>query len=370
MTSATTATESVPGETRVPGPPVPRVLWWPVVTIVAIVGSLVGANNVKIPYYAIAPGDAVAVAPLVHVTGGPSYAPTKSVYLCTVSIGQTTVFEALRGWLDPTVDVVPEKVVLPPHVDSSKFIELNLKEMDISKEKAIGVAFEQLGYHAIKGGGAVVTQVIAGLPAAAASIGPGDVITAVDAKPVEFRSDAIRILGTHKPGDAVDVRVNPKGGGAPRQVRVVLGSNPQQKGRAFLGVSLDDATPHFDFPYKVDISSERIGGPSAGLAFTLQVLDVLTKGELTGGQKVAVTGTIELDGSVGEIGGVVQKTEAVKAAGVHIFLVPTSEVAQARRHAGKGLRVEGVRNVHDALRILAGLGGNGLTLGQPGRHGA
>jgi hypothetical protein len=55
---------------------------------------------------------------------------------------------------------------------------------------------------------------------------------------------------------------------------------------------------------------------------------------------------------------------------VHIFLVPTSEVAQARRHAGKGLRVEGVRNVHDALRILAGLGGNGLTLGQPGRHGA
>jgi PDZ domain-containing protein len=334
-----------------------------------VVASVIGANSVQIPYYAIAPGGATAVAPLVHVTGGPSYPAKGSLYLCTVSLARTTVLEALEGWLDPTIDVVKEDVIVPPDVGAKKLRDYNLQLMDTSKEQAIGVAFEQLGYDAITGDGAEVVQVLRGSPADGALTG-GDVITAVDDQPVHLHNEAVRMIGARKAGDRLTLTVTPKGGGPARRVEVELADNPDRPGRARLGVTLRTATPHFDFPYKVDIASDQIGGPSAGLAFTLEVLDRLTKGELTGGTKVAATGTIELDGSVGEIGGVAQKTVAVRDAGVHLFLVPMSEVAEARRHAGKHLRIEGVRNIRDALRILASVGGNGLALGQPGRVGA
>lgn len=370
MTSASTATESVPGEGEPPVAPAAfRVPWLPIVIVLAVVGSFIGANNIQVPYYAIAPGDALAVRPLVRVVDGPSFTPKGSMFLCTVSLGPTTIFEALQGWLDPNVDVVPERVIVPPNADADEVRTINLQAMDTSKEQAIGVAFEELGYDAITGGGAEIVQVQKGSPGAGLLVA-GDVITAIDGTPVELDAEAVTTLRTHEPGDVAHLTITPKGGGAPKDVPVTLGTNPDGSGRPFVGVNLRTAAPRFNFPYKVDIASDRIGGPSAGLAFTLQVLDQLTKGELTGGRQVAATGTIELDGSVGEVGGVAQKTAAVRAAGVHLFLVPTSEVADARRHAGKGLRVEGVRNIHDALRILAGLGGNGLTLGTPGRGGA
>jgi PDZ domain-containing protein len=370
MTSVGTATDTAPPADEAPVPPSrPRARVWPWITAFAVAASFVGAYSVQIPYYAIAPGNALAVAPLVRVTDGPSYRAKGGVYLCTVSLGRTSVLEALAGWLDPTVDVVKQDLIVPPDVGAKKLRDFNLKLMDTSKEQAVGVAFEQLGYDAITGDGAQVVQVLKGSPADGA-LAPGDVITAVDDNHVRLHNEAVRAIGTRKAGDRVALTVAPAGGGAPKRVELVLAENPDRPGRGRLGVTLRTATPHFDFPYKVDIASDRIGGPSAGLAFTLEVLDVLTKGELTGGTKVAATGTIELDGSVGEIGGVAQKTVAVREAGVHLFLVPMSEVAEARRHAGKHLRIEGVRNIRDALRILAGVGGNGLALGQPGRVGA
>jgi len=133
-------------------------------------------------------------------------------------------------------------------------------------------------------------------------------------------------------------------------------------GRGYLGVLLSTKDLSFDFPFDVELRSEQIGGPSAGLAFTLEVLDVLTPGELTGGKKVAATGTIELDGSVGEVGGVAQKTIAVRNAGASLFLVPRAEYAEAKRFAGKKLDVQVVDTLQDALRVLSTVGGNGLAL--------
>jgi PDZ domain-containing protein len=190
----------------------------------------------------------------------------------------------------------------------------------------------------------------------------GDTIVGVDGTKVSVDFEAVRALGAHKPGDQVTLGVVAKGGGTIRQVTVKLGANPKRRTRPQLGVALSTKDLAFDLPFDVKLQSERIGGPSAGLAFTLEVIDVLTPGELTGGRKVAATGTIELDGSVGEVGGVAQKTIAVERAGATVFLVPRGEYATAKKFAGKGLDVEMVDNLQDALRILARLGGNGLAL--------
>ena len=135
-------------------------------------------------------------------------------------------------------------------------------------------------------------------------------------------------------------------------------------GTALIGISPGTRNDvKFDFPVNVDIDSGSVGGPSAGLAFTLGVIDALTPGELTGGAKVASTGTISLDGTVGPIGGMKQKVATVERAGAKVFLVPASEADDARAAVGKSdLKIVPVENVDDALKALAAIGGNGGDL--------
>jgi len=148
------------------------------------------------------------------------------------------------------------------------------------------------------------------------------------------------------------------GAAEPRTVQAELATNPET-GKAQLGVSLEDR-PDYVFPVQVDIDSGQVGGPSAGLAFTLAILDRLTPGSLTGDQRVAVTGTIALDGAVGPVGGVVQKTEAAISAGAELFLVPPDELADATEAARGRLVVRQVSTLDEALAILEERGGEGI----------
>jgi Lon-like protease len=331
------------------------------VWIVASIVFLWGAFHWNLPYYEIAPGSAVDTSLLIDVDDAHAHPPKGTVFLTTVSLGKVTLYEALRGWLDEATDVVPERVIAPPGVDESQFRQQNLAAMDESKQKAIGVAFEALGVDAIRGKGAEIEEVVKGTPAASSGLQVGDTLLAVDGEPLELDADAVRVLRGHEPGDTVHLTVGAKDG-ATREVEVTLADHPDHPGHAYLGVSLTTKDAFFDFPFEVDLHSEQIGGPSAGLAFTLEVLDVLTPGELTGGRKVAATGTIELDGTVGEVGGVAQKTIAVKRAGASVFMVPRAEFAEAERFAGDDLDVQIVDTLQDALRVLAKVGGNGLAL--------
>ncbi|MFN6122052.1 MAG: S16 family serine protease, partial [Actinomycetes bacterium] len=140
-------------------------------------------------------------------------------------------------------------------------------------------------------------------------------------------------------------------------------------GRTIIGFSPYD-TATAKLPFDVDIDSGAIGGPSAGLAFTLTLIDELTPGELTGGRRVAVTGTIRIDGTVGGIGGLAQKVSAVRQLGADVFLVPAEQgeqdIALARQVAGDDLDIVPVANLDEALAALAEYGGNGLELGRPG----
>lgn len=355
-----------------PVPTPPRRRWpWVVMPVVLLTAALLASFAVSLPYYRIAPGSARSVTSLVHLPADKAFPPRGAFLLTTVSLGETRAIDALLGWLDPDVDVVPRERIVPPNTNRQEFLELNRQFMDQSKQAAIVVALRRLGFAVAEtGAGAIVAMVGADLPADG-KLEPGDVIVAVDGQAVATSSDAVEIIRRRKPGDTIVLSVLPGGReGQPATVELAAAAQPDDPARPLIGVQLRTHMQSFDFPFPVSIDSENIGGPSAGLAFTLSVLDQLSPGELSGGAPVAVTGTIELDGTVGDVGGVAQKAAAVKDSGTKIFIVPANEEAVAKRHAGSGVQVIGVHTLEEAIAALGRLGGDVSAFGPaPGAEG-
>lgn len=401
------------------GRPRRRRRWLPVVLAV-VAGlallALVASVFIPLPYYLIEPGSVRATEPLVEVgEGGPSYpAEEGDIYFTTVSTRPARALTALLGWLDPDTQVVDEEVVLGDQT-AEENRRVNLQMMESSVDVAAEVAWEHLGFDVESGTGAVVMGVAPDLPVVDA-LEPGDVILAVDGQPTDTSDDVVDRIQRRNPGDVVELEVqfdpstlraagsdehgdeDERGdddsgdddqggddeggddeggadtttttiaaGGEDHPVRtetVELGARPDDPALPLLGVQLGTRDQVVELPYPVSIDTGRVGGPSAGLAFTLAVLDVLTPGELTGGRRVAVTGTIDGLGNVGPIGGIEQKAAAVREEGADVFLVPASEADQARRRAGD-VEVVGVETLDDALRALDRLGGNALDLEPP-----
>ncbi len=351
------------GSMVVPGPPGPeealvparrRRPRWPIFLVLGLL-FLVAASYVTLPYYSVAPGSAQQVNDLIRVPKERSFPPRGKVYLATVSLQRATPVGALVGWLDGDTDVVPEERVLgdAPRGDYS---EQNRQLMSESKQVASVVALRQLGYPVAEHGtGGLIVGVQEGTPADG-RIHPDEVILAVDGRPTMLASEAVGAIRAHNPGDAVRLEVRGVNG-AVRTEQLTLGVNPRRPG-GFLGVTILTKDQRFDYPFEITIESGDIGGPSAGLAYTLGVLDALSPGELTGGKKVATTGTMEIDGTVGNVGGVAQKTAAVREAGADYFLVPPDEYEEARSHAGNGLKVMKAGSLSEALSVLSGLGGD------------
>jgi PDZ domain-containing protein len=333
------------------------------IALVLIFGVVAAGFNLTLPYYALAPGSARPVAPLIEADKAKLYPPKGTVLLTTISLQQVHPIEALTGWLRSDVDVLPEEQIRPPETSDDEYRQYNFQVMDESKQNAIVVALRRLGYEVKeKGEGALVEKVLGQFPAQG-RLRPGDVITSIDGRPVALVSDATAIIAGHQPGDVLAVHVQQPDGTEPRDVQVPVASDPDQGGKTVLGVFLRSFKRDFDLPFDLDIDSGAIGGPSAGLAFTLGLIDSLTPGELTGGRKVAVTGTIELDGRVGDVGGVAQKTSAVKASGAEVFIVPAGEYEVAKSRAGKGLTVIKVTTLQEALDALGRIGGDLTALG-------
>ena len=192
----------------------------------------------------------------------------------------------------------------------------------------------------------------------------GDTVVAVDGEPVEVTQDLLGVLDTKAPGDELSLadRAGRRVGGQGRDRDP--GRQSRRSGPGLLRVAAPgpDRDPHDEFGFDVEIDSGSVGGPSAGLAFTLAVLDKLTDGELTGGATVAVTGTIDPQGHVGPVGGVAQKAVAVRKAGadgLHRAHQPGAGARSPRCAARPvtSVTVIPVDNVDEALNALATLGG-------------
>ncbi|MEO7430334.1 MAG: S16 family serine protease [Acidimicrobiales bacterium] len=337
-----------------------------VVAALLLATTVVGAAVLPVPYVALRPGSARAVSEQVLVRDAPSYKPEESIAYTTVNVGGTTLLEAIQGWLDDDVDVLPEQRIRGDRTDAENR-RYNAQLMDNSKLVAITVALEHLGHKVpIRTTGTVVRQIVKGSPADGV-LRLDDVVVAVDRQSVDQPGKIGTLLQPGGPGAQHTLSVErPAGSRTTRDVTIATIAAPDDPTRAVIGIAPEDRIVGFDFPIDVTIDSGNVGGPSAGLAFTLAVLDVLTPGEITGGHRVAVTGTMALDGTVGPVGGAAQKAITVRDAGYEVFLVPSDELAEVRATVGDDLKVIAVDTLAEALDALGSLGGNAGSLGHTG----
>ncbi|MCU1352760.1 MAG: hypothetical protein JWM05_1969 [Acidimicrobiales bacterium] len=340
-------------------------IWWaagPVLVVAVAAISLLAWSSV--PYIAISPGGARAVEPLVTVRKAKAYPASADILFTTVSVSapdRTTGLQAIAGWLDSTVDVSPKKLIIGDQ-SAAQNDKFNVQLMTSSKDKAAKVALTRLGYRVgVSHRGAVVADLDPSLPVAEV-LSPGDTVIGAAGKPVGTKEDLIAIIATKRPGDSIRLRVRALGATRARDVTARTVPNPTKRSKAMLGVSIETFEV-YKLPVDIGIDSGKVGGPSAGLAFTLAILDRLTPGSITGGHKVAVTGTIEVNGSVGEIGGVKQKTEAAVRAGAQLFIVPPGEFADATKAAHRRIRIAKAGTLDQALQVLRTFGGEAGRVG-------
>ncbi len=326
--------------------------------------------------FAIVPGDTASAEGRLAVSGATLNPAKGEVLFVTVGIPELNWLELDMAKRLKNVDLQTRQAILgdrDPEADRQQ----NLQLMRYSKDFAGYVALSKLGYPVKVSGGGVVVDSLCMAPSAdgstcarqspaAAVLQVHDVITLIDDHEVNLTPDLSAAIAGRKSGDKVSVTF--KRGTDEMVVPLELTASSDGQ-RTIVGIVPNPSPPDttkFVFPFDVAIDSGQVGGPSAGLAFTLAVLDALTPGELTGGVKVAATGEISPGGFVGEIGGLAQKTVAVNRSGAKVFLVPASQVDEARGAADAGLTVVPVTTLDDALAALAKFGGNGLTLGTPG----
>ena len=322
--------------------------------------ALVAAAFIRVPYVIISPGDATALDSHVVTISGPSTYPhgQRLVFLTVQVTNQDpNLYRYLFAKLDSTVSVQKKQDVIgcASYAANARLNDLLMRD---SQDTAKEVALTRLGYPVTHlSDQVVIADVECGGPSDH-HLQLGDLVTAVDGHPVSRADDVRPLVLAHRPGDLVHLTV--RRGGEDLTIAVRAGHSGRS---AFLGI-VTQTLGSWRFPFAIKIDTQRVSGPSAGLAFTLAIIDDLTPGDLTAGRRIAVTGTIEPDGSIGPVGGVAQKAITAERNGASALIVPVDEANDARSHAGH-VRVFAVRTINDALAALRRLGGAPLPTPAP-----
>ncbi|MDQ3065885.1 MAG: PDZ domain-containing protein [Actinomycetota bacterium] len=301
--------------------------------------------------YLLLPDRAKPLADKVQVEGEkPS--PPGGIYYVDVVIRQASLLEKLVSRARPEgADLVPEHALVPPGSNFGERRQQNLRQMDRSQEVAAAVALRELGkVVGAEPEGALIVAVAPDAPAAG-KLDPTEVIVGVDGEAVRTPDDLRRLIATREPGETVKLRV--RDGDDTRVVEVATIESPQEAGRPVVGIQVEQFAD-IRLPLDVDIDLGAVGGPSAGLAFALDIIEEL-RGNVDRGLKVAVTGELELDGGVLPIGGIKQKTIGARRIGADVFLVPAGDNATDARRVAGDLRIIPVESFDQALRALATL---------------
>ncbi len=298
--------------------------------------------------YIYLPDPPRAVEPLVQIPGENDTDENGGIYMVDIFVRKASLLEQLIPGLHDGASLVPAKEVNPIGVSESQRIKQSRDEMSQSQKIAAAVALRYLGYKVpVKTNGVNVTAVYPSAPADG-KLEVGDLIVSVNGKPVETTADLQRLMQDVEPGDEVTFGVRRSGG--LQQIRLDTAASTDQDRRAIVGIQIDQAAT-IDLPVAIKIDTGSIGGPSAGLAFSLDIVDELGPKDLDDDKKIVVTGALDLDGTVQPIGGIKQKTIAARDAHANLFLVPDDNAAEARRYAD-GLDVIPVSTFREALSAL------------------
>lgn len=291
--------------------------------------------------------------PLIEIPDESTYPTGGSLDLLTVSsIGDRASlpnwFDVVTAWFDPSKAVLPLDAVYPPGYTVEQSNEDGRIQMANSQKDAVAAALTNLGYHLPR------TVTVGGLSDGSPSAGvlePGDVLLTVDGKTFDDVESLRAVIAASGAGKPLSIELTRNG--EPMTVTVTPQLSNDKPPVPIVGIypSID-----YTFPFDVNIQLQNVGGPSGGQMFALGIIDKLTPGELNGGQQVAGTGTIDVEGKVGPIGGIRQKLYGALRAGATWFLAPKSNCAEVVGHVPDGLRVVAVSTLDDSLAALKAIG--------------
>ncbi|MXX00578.1 MAG: PDZ domain-containing protein [Acidimicrobiia bacterium] len=327
-----------------------RSLWWTAI-VLALLAPM--AWLINLPYFAASAGptddavDAVIIEEDLAV-----FHPEGELLLLTVSLQPVNLYEAAIAFFDQKIDLIERESLRPGGETDEEARRRNLRAMDRSKDIAIAVALSELGLEETLAEGVEVVRVFGEAPAFDA-LSDGDLVVEMESQPVRTVEDIRRILENRRPGDEVQVTVIRNA--EPTDLSFALHENPEAPERAMVGITASTA-------YPIEIDSANYGGPSAGMIYTLAIIDLLEQGELTDGRVVAGTGTISMDGSIGAIGGIRQKLVAAEAAGADVVLVPRDNYDEAGA-APVEVEIVAVETISEAVSYLRE-GNAGIIEGQ------
>ena len=321
--------------------------------LIVLVATLVIFVTRGSDQYLEIPDNAHPLADLVQVPGAKPQDDGGGIYYVDVLLRPASLLESYVSVIRPEgSDLVDRMLIVQPGISDQERTQLDLASMKVSQEVASVVALRQLGYHPQIGPGGVRVVAVTSGSHAEGLVQPGDVIVAADGKPVHTRADLAAVSTKLKPGDTVKIVVRRGAKRLTFSIRTIADS--QDPKRAIIGV-LPIQALNVRLPFPIKFNLRKVGGPSAGLAFALELLEKKGR-DVDHGYKVAATGEIQLDGSVTRIGGIKQKTIGARKSHVDVFLVPVDgdNAAQAKRYA-HGLRIIPVKSFQQALQALATL---------------
>ena len=261
------------------------------------------------------------------------------------------MFESLFPWIHKGSTLVPARLIVPPGVSDKAVQQADLRAMTISQKVAAAVALRRLGYTVVAKPSGVIVAALDERSHAVGKLRPGDMIVSVNGAPTPTIAALRAQLSQAKPGDTVQLGLKRSTESLSISVRTIVDAT--NKKRAIVGFAPEQAA-EIKLPLKVEIDAGNVGGPSAGLAFALEVMEELGH-DVDHGYRVAATGALELNGSVTPIGGVKQKIFGAREAKADVFLVPAGDNAREARRYAHGLRVIAVKTFPQALRALATL---------------
>jgi PDZ domain-containing protein len=328
--------------------------------------------------FGLVPADAEPVEPRMDIEGTPTYASDGEIYFVTIRQPKLTLLDWFVTRKSPAVRYLTHKDKFGDKTEQ-QLLQSGQRQMTGAKDRATYVAFERAGFDVSrKEGPAVVDYLLCLQPnkegtkcekfvPAADVLKPNDIITELNGVKIAVVSDLGPVLKDVKPGTELPITFTRDGKEQKGEVETILAPGEDEP-RTIIGFSpVDTTTVALPDGVSVDIATEGIGGPSAGTAFTLTLIDEITPGNLMGDRRIAVTGEIDIDGKVGAIGGLNSKASAVMQVGVKYFLVPADQpetgpdsIEAARTVVGDKVEIIPIATIDDALAALERLGGDPL----------
>ena len=278
-----------------------------------------------------------------------------NLFQLTVRRDEASALIYLWSYVDNSFDLYPREVILPKGVTPQELSEISIQNMKTSENVAIAVALKNLNYDIdSKGDGVLVVGILDDSPVKGKLL-KGDLLTTINDEQIFSASEFIATLRKYDIGETVTIGLTRNIDGIDTEISISteLIEHIEYSNEPMVGFLATTVNERFDFPFEIDIKTGNVGGPSAGLMMALNVYNNLIPNDITNSLIIAGTGTIEIDGSVGPVGGIRQKVIAAKRAGSELILVPTANYEEASPLSTDDTAIVAVDSFEEALKVIS-----------------